>query len=93
MRDAIGMKIKHAQEGNPNVAETLAQPGGDMGGTTVCAAVDVSRDELEDVLGCYMSKKVFRAWSEKEHGPGVSSKGDYVILGLQLWLNIADDLE
>ena len=93
MWDAIDAKIKHTQEGDPNVAETLAQQGGGMGGTIVHVAIDVSRDELEDVLGCYMSKKVFRAWSEKECGPSVSSKGGYVILGVQLWLDIADDLE
>lgn len=90
MQDAVDAKIKRAQDGDPNVAATLANPGGGMGGAVV-RAIDVSRDELEDVLGRYMSKKVFRAWSEKERGPGVSSKGDYVISGIQLgnvWITV-----
>lgn len=90
MQDAVDAKIKRAQDGDPNVAETLARPGGGMGGAVV-RAIDVSRDELEQSLGRYMSTKVFRAWPEKERGPGVSSNGDYVISGLQLgnvWITV-----
>jgi magnesium chelatase subunit H len=90
MQDAVDAKIQRAQDGDLNVAETLSKPGGGLGGARV-RAIDVSRDELEKVLGRYMSKKVLRAWSEKDRGPGVSSKGDLVVSGIQLgnvWITV-----
>ena len=90
MQDAVDAKVKRAQDGDQNVAATLAKPGGGMGGGTV-RAIDISRDELDDVLGRYMSKKVRRAWSEKERGPGVTSMGDLVVSGIQLgniWVTV-----
>jgi magnesium chelatase subunit H len=90
MQDAVDAKIERAQEGDPNVAETLSKPGGGLGGARV-RAIDVTRDELEKTLGRYMSKKVLRAWSEKERGPGVSSKGDFVVSGLEIgnvWITV-----
>ena len=90
MQDAVNAKIERAREGDLNVAETLSKPGGGLGGAKV-RAIDVTRDELEKTLGRYMSKKVLRAWSEKERGPGVSSKGDLVVSGIELgnvWITV-----
>lgn len=90
MQDAVDAKIARAQDGDLNVAETLSKPGGGLGGARV-RAVDVTRDELEKSLGRYMSKKVLRAWSEKERGPGVSSKGDFVVSGIEtgnVWITV-----
>jgi magnesium chelatase subunit H len=90
MQDAVDAKIERAKDGDLNVAETLSKPGGGLGGAKV-RAIDVTRDELEKTLGRYMSKKVLRAWSEKERGPGVSSKGDFVVSGIELgnvWITV-----
>jgi magnesium chelatase subunit H len=38
-----------------------------------------------------MAKKVRRAWSEKERGPGVSASGDLVVAGIQVgnvWITV-----
>lgn len=90
MQDAVDAKIERAKQGDKTVAATLAKQGAGMGGGIV-RAMDVSRDELEKKLGKYMSKKVRRAWSEKDRGPGVSSKGDFVVAGIQLgnvWVTV-----
>jgi magnesium chelatase subunit H len=81
MADAVDAKIQRAVAGDTSVAETLARPGGGLGGARV-RAMDVPMDELEKLLGAYMTKKVRRAWSER--GPGVSAKGESVVAGLQL---------
>lgn len=44
----------------------------------------MSPDDLEKMLGKYMNKKVRKAWPESERGPGVNSKGEMVVAGLQL---------
>jgi magnesium chelatase subunit H len=83
MQDAIDAKIQRAIDGDETVAATLAQPGGGLGGARV-RAKNMSFEELEKILGKYMTKKVRRAWSEKDVGPGVSGKGDLVVAGLQI---------
>jgi len=90
MQANLDAKIKRAQDGDENVAATLAKPGGGLGNAKV-KAIDVSYDELEKVLGKYMTKKVRRAWSEKERGPGVSGKGKMVVSGIQvgnIWITV-----
>jgi magnesium chelatase subunit H len=90
MQDAVMAKIKRAQEGDETVAATLSKPAGGLGGAKVLAK-DISMDDLEKTLGKYMFKKVRRAWGEKERGPGVSSKGELVVSGLQLgnvWITV-----
>ena len=44
----------------------------------------MSFDELEKMLGKYMTKKVRNAWPENERGPGVNAKNEMVVAGLQL---------
>jgi magnesium chelatase subunit H len=83
MQSAIDTKIQRAIEGDENVAATLAYPGGGLGGARV-RAKNIPFDELEKMMGKYMAKKVRRVWSEKDRGPGVSSKGDLVVAGLQI---------
>jgi magnesium chelatase subunit H len=83
MQNAIDTKIQRAIEGDENVAAALAHPGGGLGGARV-RAKNMSFDELEKILGKYMTKKVRRVWSEKDRGPGVSGKGDLVVTGLQI---------
>jgi magnesium chelatase subunit H len=90
MQHAVDAKIKRAQAGDETVASTLAKPGGGLGGAIV-RAKDVSLNDLANILGKYMMKKVRRAWSDKERGPGVSSKGDLVVSGIQLgnvWITV-----
>ena len=90
MQKAVSDKIERAQSGDATVAVTLSKPNGGLGNAQICAK-DVSFDELENVLGKYMSKSVRRAWSEKERGPGVSAKGDLVVSGIQLgnvWITV-----
>ncbi len=90
MQDAINAKIERAVKGDPTVAGTLAKSGGGLGGGTV-KAKGVTMDELENVLGKYMTKKVRRAWDGKERGPGVSANGDLVVAGLQVgnvWITV-----
>lgn len=90
MQDAVNAKIKRAIDGDQNVAATLAKPGGGLGGAHV-KAVDVSWDNLEEVLGKFMTKKVRRAWPENERGPGVSATGNMVVAGLQvgnIWITV-----
>ena len=82
-KDAVDAKIKRATAGDESVAATLARPGGGLGGATI-RAMDVTMDELEEMLGKYMTKKVRRAWSEKDVGPGVSAGGNLVVSGLQI---------
>jgi magnesium chelatase subunit H len=83
MQDAIDTKVQRAIEGDENVAVALAHPGGGLGGARV-RAKNISFDELEKIMGKYMTKKVRRVWSEKDRGPGVSGKGDLVVAGLQI---------
>jgi magnesium chelatase subunit H len=90
MQDAVTAKIKRAQEGDETVAATLSRPAGGLGGAKVLAK-DISMDDLEKTLGKYMFQKVRRSWNEKERGPGVSSKGELVVAGLQLgnvWITV-----
>ena len=83
MTAAIEAKQVRAVAGDETVTGALAAPGGGLGGAKVVAK-DMSDDELEKLLGKYMYKKVRRVWSEKEKGPGVSSRGKYVVAGLQI---------
>ena len=83
MTAAIEAKQVRAVAGDETVNACLAAPGGGLGGAKVVAR-DVTEDELEKLLGKYMFKKVRRAWSEKEKGPGVSSQGKFVVAGLQI---------
>lgn len=83
MQAAIEAKIKRATQGDQTVASTLARPGGGLGGARV-RAKNLSFDELENLLGKYMFKKVRRSWSEKDRGPGVTGKGELVVAGLQV---------
>lgn len=90
MQDAINAKIERAVKGDSTVAETLARGGGGLGGSIVNAKA-VTMDELERVLGKYMTKKVHRAWDGKERGPGVSAKGELIVAGLQVgnvWISV-----
>jgi magnesium chelatase subunit H len=41
-------------------------------------------DDLEKLLGKYMFKKVRRAWTTRDRGPGVTGNGELVVAGLQL---------
>ena len=89
MQGALDAKMKRARAGDTTVAATLAKPGGGLGGASV-RSMDISMDDLENVLGKYMTDKVKKAWN-KERGPGVSAKGDMVISGLQLgnvWITV-----
>jgi magnesium chelatase subunit H len=81
MQDAVDAKIKRAQRGDKAVAAALANG---LGGGAQVAAQDISLDELEMLLGSYMTKKVRRAWKETEIGPGVSADNKLVVAGLQL---------
>ena len=83
MAQAVQTKIQRATAGDESVAATLAAPGGGLGGAVV-RAMDVNDDELEKLMGKYMYRKVRKAWSEKERGPGVNSKGESVVAGLQI---------
>ena len=81
--EAVETKIQRAVDADDSVAATLARPGGGLGGATI-RAMDVTMDELEKMMGKYMFKKVRRAWSEKDRGPGVSGAGNLVVSGLQI---------
>ena len=83
MQDAVEKRMERACKGDNTVPETLARPGGGLGGANV-KGVDMTFDILEKVLGKYMTKKVRRAWPEKERGPGISAKNEMVVSGLQL---------
>ena len=83
MEAMLEKRMERAKEGDVTTAECLAKPGGGLGGAKV-QAQDVSSDELEKMLGKYMFRKVRRAWSEKDRGPGVSGDGKYVVAGLQV---------
>ena len=90
MQAAVEAKMKRAESGDETVASILANEGGGLGGALV-RGFDISRDELEKVLGKYMSKKVLRSWSETDRGPGVSAKGNLVVSGLQVgnvWITV-----
>jgi magnesium chelatase subunit H len=80
---AVEAKRVRAVAGDETVNSCLAAPGGGLGGARVVAK-DVTEDKLEKLLGKYMFKKVRRAWSDKDRGPGVSSDGNFVVAGLQL---------
>jgi len=83
MQEAVERRMERARGGDNTVAETLAGPGGGLGGATV-KGVDMKFDELEKIMGKYMTKKVRKAWPEKERGPGVNAKNEMVVAGLQL---------
>ena len=83
MQEALQAKIDRAVNGDKTVAATLARPNGGLGGAKVRAR-NITPDELEKMLGKYMFKKIRRAWSEKDRGPGVSAKGEYVVAGLEI---------
>lgn len=83
METSIEAKIKRATEGDQTVAATLARPGGGLGGARVLAK-NLSMDDLEKLLGKYMFKKVRRAWTTRDRGPGVTGNGELVVAGLQL---------
>jgi magnesium chelatase subunit H len=88
MEAAIEAKRVRAVAGDETVNACLVAPGGGLGGARVVAK-DVTADELEALLGKYMFRKVRRAWSERDTGPGVTSKGTYSVSGLQIgnvWL-------
>lgn len=83
MRDAVEAKMRRSLNGDKTVAETLARPGGGLGGAKVVAK-NLSYDDLEKMMGKYMMKKVRKSWSEKDRGPGVNGRGELVVAGLQL---------
>mmetsp|Transcript_16101 Transcript_16101/g.19664 ORF Transcript_16101/g.19664 Transcript_16101/m.19664 type:complete len:727 (+) Transcript_16101:2098-4278(+) len=90
MQEAIDTRIARAKQGDKTTAETLTKPGGGLGGAIV-RGLNVNVDDLEKVLGKYMTKKVRNSWSEKERGPGVAANGDLVVTGLQLgkvWISV-----
>jgi len=90
MQEAIDSRIRRACIGDKTVPDTLAREGGGLGGARV-RAFDVTNNQLEAMLGTYMFKKVRRAWSVKERGPGVASNGYLVVSGLQLgniWITV-----
>ena len=83
MQETIEQRMKRAREGDKTVPETLAKPGGGLGGAVV-KGTDMKYDELESLLGKYMTKKVRKAWPKKERGPGMNAKNEMVVSGLQL---------
>jgi len=87
-QDAVNAKIERAKAGDTSVAATLAKSGGGLGGGlggATVRAMDVTLDELEQMLGKYMAKKVSRAWNfDKDIGPGVSATKKLVVSGLQI---------
>jgi magnesium chelatase subunit H len=88
MQDALETMMERARAGDDNVASTLALPGGGLGGAKVVGR-NIKYDDLDEMLGKYMAKKVRRAWPKAGEGPGVSSKGELVVAGLQIgnvWL-------
>ncbi|KAL7468553.1 hypothetical protein ACHAXS_008781 [Conticribra weissflogii] len=90
MQSAIEQRMERARGGDKTVPETLARPGGGLGGATV-RGVNISFDELEKMLGKFMTKKVRKAWSEKERGPGINAKGEMVVSGLKVgnvWITV-----
>lgn len=90
MQEAVDARIKRAISGDLTTADTLAKPGGGLGGARV-RSLSVKFDNLEKVLGKYMTKKVRRAWSDKERGPGVAANGDLIVSGLELgniWISV-----
>jgi len=90
MQKKLNDRIQRAVDGDPTTAATLAKPGGGLGGAVV-SAFDVSRNQLDETLGEYMASKVRKHWGEKSSSPGVSSKGNLVVSGLQLgniWITV-----
>ena len=83
MQESLELKMERARRGDKSVAETLALPGGGLGGARVMGK-GVTQNELEKLLGKYMHRKVRRSWPTTERGPGVSSNGDLTVAGLQL---------
>lgn len=89
IQENLNIRIKRSKLGDITVSKSLSAPGGGLGGAFV-KAFDITNDELNFSLGKYMSKKVERAWGS-ERGPGVSSKGNLVVSGLQLgnvWITV-----
>jgi magnesium chelatase subunit H len=90
MQEAVDARITKATQGDKTTAETLAKNNGGIGGAKV-RGLNVKFDDLEKVLGKYMTKKVRRSWSEKDRGPGVAGNGDLVVSGLQvgnIWISV-----
>lgn len=90
MEEALASRIDRATKGDKTTPETLAKPGGGLGGASV-RALSLTFDDLEKVMGKHMTKKVRKAWSEKDRGPGVSSNGDLVVSGIQVgnvWITV-----
>jgi len=90
MQNALEKMMERARAGDENVASTLALPGGGLGGAKVVGR-NIKNDDLDKMLGKYMAKKVRRAWPQVGEGPGVSSKGELVVAGLQIgnvWLYV-----
>jgi hypothetical protein len=83
MEEALTSRIDRAKQGDITAPETLAKPNAGLGGAFI-RSLNVDIDSLEKVLGAYMTKKVRKAWSLKERGPGVSASGDLVVSGLQV---------
>lgn len=90
MQSSVDARIQRAIQGDNTTAETLAKRNGGLGGAKV-RSLNVKFDDLETVLGKYMTKKVRKAWTEKERGPGVAANGDLVVSGLQVgnvWISV-----
>jgi magnesium chelatase subunit H len=83
MKEAIESRIDRATKGDKTTPETLAKPGGGLGGATV-RAKNLSFDDLEKVMGKYMASKVRKVWAERDRGPGTSANGELVVSGLQI---------
>jgi len=83
MNGALASRIDRATKGDKTTPETLAKPRGGLGSATV-RAKNLSFDDLENVMGKYMTTKVRKVWSKKDHGPGTSSDGGLVVSGIQV---------
>jgi len=83
MQQSLERVMERARAGDQNQAKTLALPGGGLGGAKV-AGRNIKYDELESMLGKYMTKKIRRTWPKFWEGPGISAKGEMVVAGLQL---------
>ena len=72
MQSAIEQRMERARNGDETVPETLARPGGGMGGATVLGK-DMNFDELEQILGKYMGQE----GEEKLAGDGERTGDEY----------------
>lgn len=83
MEGVLQNRIQQAIKGDKTIPDTLAKRNGGLGGARV-RAMDLKFDDLEKVLGKYMSGKIRRSWKEKDRSPGLSRTGDMVICGLEI---------